>query len=77
MIEKAIINTEKFKKKFIKKLITMWDFALITSWVLELPNKRIRSFNREKKTLKGTKGVRKEIHSINGTIIKKVFIITL
>ena len=44
------------------------DSILITLWHLELPNKRIRKFNR-KKPLKWTKGVRKEIHSINGTII--------
>ena len=38
--------------------------------VLELPNKRIKSFKREK-PLKGTKGERKEFHSIKGTITKK------
>ena len=47
----------------------------VTSWHLELPNKKIRRFNRKK--FKGTKGVRKEIHSINGTIIQKDFIIAL
>ena len=38
--------------------------------VLELPNKRIRSFKREKPLI-GTKGERKEIISIKGTITKK------
>ena len=44
------------------------DSILITSWHLELSNKIIRIFNR-KKPLKGKKGVRKEIHNINRTII--------
>ena len=61
MIEKVIINIEKSWKKISKKLITkVRDSVLITSWNLELPNKRIRSFKREK-PLKGTKGKRKEI----------------
>ena len=46
------------------------DSVLITSSLLELSNKRIRRFNR-KKTLKWTKGVRKEIHRIKGIVIKK------
>ena len=36
----------------------------------ELPNKRIRSFKKEKQ-MKGTKGERQEIHSIQVKIIKK------
>ena len=67
MIEKLIINTEKFRKFFIKIDYDVGNSILITSWHLQLPNKRIRVFN--KKPLKGTKEVRKEIHSINGTII--------
>ena len=76
MLEKVIINTEKSRKIFIKKIdYDGGDSILITSWHLELTNKRIRTFNR-KNSLKGTKGVRKEINSINGTIIKN-FIIAL
>ena len=69
MIEKVIINTEKSRKIFIKKIdYDVGDSILITSWHLELSNKIIRTFNR-KKPLKEKKGVRKEIHSINRTII--------
>ena len=78
MIDKVIINTEKFSKKFIKEIdYDVGDSALITSRLLELPNKRIRSFKKEK-PLKRTKWERKEIHSIKGTITnKRDFIITL
>ena len=69
MIEKVIINIEKSRKNFIQEIdYDAGDIILITSWHLELPNKRIRTINR-KKPLKGSKGVRKENHSINGTII--------
>ena len=69
MIEKEIINTEKSKKNFYQEIDYNVGYSiLITSWHLELPNKRLRTFNR-KKQLKGTKGVRKEIYSINETII--------
>ena len=40
----------------------------------ELPNKRIRSFKKEN-PMKGTKGERQEIHSIQTEIIKKDYII--
>ena len=40
----------------------------------ELSNKRIRSFKKEKQ-MKGTKGERQEIHSIQADIIKKDYII--
>ena len=36
----------------------------------ELPNKRIRSL-KKKKQMKGTKGKRQEIHSIQAEILKK------
>ena len=73
IIEKVIINIEKSRKNFIQEIdYDVGDSVLITSWLLELPNKRIRSFKREK-PLKGTKGERKEIHSIKGTITKKGF----
>ena len=31
------------------------DLVLLTSWIIELPNKRIRSFKKEK-SMKGSKG---------------------
>ena len=41
---------------------------------MELPNKRIRSFKKEK-PMKGTKGERQEIHCIQAEIIKRDYII--
>ena len=71
IIEKVIINTEKSRKNFIQEIdYDVGDSVLITSWLLELPIKRIISFKREK-PLKGIKEERKEIHSIKGTITKK------
>ena len=40
----------------------------------ELPNRRIRSFKKEKQ-MKGTKGERQEIHNIQAEIIEKDYII--
>ena len=69
MIEKVIIKFREAKENFYQEIYyDVGDSILITSWHLELPNKRIRTFNR-KKQLKWTKGVRKEIHNINWTII--------
>ena len=49
MIEKVIINTEKSRKKIYQEInYDNGDSILITSWHLELPNKRIRTFNRKK-----------------------------
>ena len=49
MIEKEFINTEKSRKTLSKKIdYDVGDTVLITSWLLELPNKRIRTFKREK-----------------------------
>ena len=77
MIEKAIINTEKFREIFYQEIDSdVRDSILIISWHLELLNKRIRTLNR-KKPLKGMKGVRKDNNSINGSIIWKYFIITM
>ena len=71
MIDKVIINTEKPRKNFIQEIDPdAGDSASTTPWLLESPNKRIRSFKREK-PLKGTKWERKEIHSIKGAIYKK------
>ena len=48
MIEKVIINTEKLRKSFIQEInYEIGGSVLITSRLLELPNKRIRSFKRE------------------------------
>ena len=48
MIEKVIINTEKSRKNFIQEIdYDVGDSVLITSWLLELPNKRIRTFNKK------------------------------
>ena len=69
MIEKVIIKFREAKENFYQEIYyDVGDSILITSWHFELPNKRIRTFNR-KKQLKWTKGVRKEIHNINWTII--------
>ena len=69
MIEKVIINIEKSRKIFYQETdYNVVDYLLKTSWHLELPNKKLEHWI-EKKSLKGAKGVRKEIHSINGTII--------
>ena len=47
------------------------DSVLLTLWITELPNKRIRSFKKEKQ-MKGTKEERQEIHSIQAEIIKRI-----
>ena len=74
MIEKLFLNAEKSRKNFIQEINNdVGDSVLITSRLLELPSKRIRTFNW-KKPLKGTKGVRKEIHSIRG-IIKRTLLL--
>ena len=47
--EKVIINTEKSRKNFIQEIdYDVGDSVLITSWLLELSNKRIWSFKIEK-----------------------------
>ena len=47
MLEKVIINTEKSGKIFIKKIdYDGGDSILITSWHLELTNKRIRTYKK-------------------------------
>ena len=48
MIEKVIINTEKSRKNFYQENdYDVGDSVLITSCLLELSNKRIRTFNRK------------------------------
>ena len=49
MIEKLIINTEKSRKNFIQEIsYDAGDSVLIITWLLESPNKRIRTFNRKR-----------------------------
>ena len=68
MIDNLILNTEKPIKNFIQEIDNDVGYSvLITLCLLELPNKRIRSFKREK-PLKGTKGERKEFHTLKATI---------
>ena len=54
--EQVIMNTENSRKAFLQEIdFEVGDSVLLTSWITELPNKRIRSFKNEK-TMKGTKG---------------------
>ena len=49
MIDNLILNIDKSIKNFIQEIDNdVGDSILITTWLLELPNKRIRSFNNEK-----------------------------
>ena len=58
MIEKVIINTENSRKFLSTNWLRCWGFCINNFMNLELPNKRIKSFKREK-PLKGIKGERK------------------
>ena len=69
------MNAENYRNLFLQKInFEVGDSVLLTSLITELPNKRIRSFKKEK-PMKGTKGERQEIHSIQAEIIKKDYII--
>ena len=58
IVEQVIINTENSRKAFLQEIdFEVGDSVLLTSWITELPNKRIRSFKKEK-PMKGTKGER-------------------
>ena len=71
------MNTENSRKAFLQEInFEVGDSVLLTSWITELPNKRIIPIKKEKIT-KGTKGERKEINSIQAEIIKKDCIISL
>ena len=71
IVDQVIMNTENSRKAFLQEIdFEVGDSVLLTSWMTQLPNKRIRSFKREK-PMKGTKGERQEIHSIQAEIIKK------
>ena len=69
MIQREILLNFKTKALLNKLLwilkinFEVGDSVLLTSWITELPNKRIRSFKNEK-PMKGTKGERQEIHRI-------------
>ena len=71
IVEQIIVNTENFRKEFLQEIdFEVGDSVLLTSLITELPNKRIRSFKKEK-PMKGTKVERQEIHSIQAEITKK------
>ena len=75
IVEQVIMNTENSRKAFLQEIdFEVGDSVLLTSWITELPNIRIRSFKKEK-PMKGTKGERQEINSIQAEIIKKDCII--
>ena len=72
IVEEAIVNTENSRKWFLQEIdFEVGDSVLLTSWMTELPNKRIRSFKKEK-SMKGTKEERQEIHIIQAEIIKRI-----
>ena len=49
IVEKVIANRENSRKAFLQEIdFEDGDSVLLTSWITELPNKRIRSFKREK-----------------------------
>ena len=55
-MEQVIVNTENYRKTFLQEInFDVGDSVLLTSWMTELSNKRIRSFKKEKQ-MKGTKG---------------------
>ena len=49
------MNTENSRKAFLQEIdFDVGDSVLLTSWIIELSNKRIRSFKKEK-PMKGIK----------------------
>ena len=75
IVDQVIMNTENSRKAFLQEIdFEDGDSVLLTSWMTELPNKRIRSFKKEKQ-MKGTKGESQEIQSIQAEIIKRDYII--
>ena len=71
IVEQVIMNTENSRKAFLQEIdFEVGDLVLLTSWITELPNIRIRLFKKEK-PMKDTKGERQEINSIQAEIIKK------
>ena len=56
IVDQVIMNTENSRKAFLQEIdFEVGDSVLSTSGMTELPNKRIRSFKKEK-SMKGTKG---------------------
>ena len=56
IVEQVIANTENSRKTFLQEIyFEVGDSVLLISWMTELPNKRIRSFKKEK-PMKGTQG---------------------
>ena len=56
IVEQVIVNTENSRKAFLQEIdFEVGDSVLLISGMNELPNKRIRSFKKEK-PMKGTKG---------------------
>ena len=71
IVDQVIMNTENSKKAFLQEIdFEVGNSVLLTSWITELQSKRLRSYKKEK-PIKGTKGERQEIHSIQAEIIKK------
>ena len=74
IIEQVIINTENSRKQFLQEIaFELGDSALLTSWITELPNQKIRSF-KKKSQLKVLRE-REEIYNIKGEIIKRVILL--
>ena len=49
IVEQVIVNTENSRKAYLLKInFEFGDSVLLTSLMTELPNKRIRSFKKEK-----------------------------
>ena len=49
IVEQVIVNLENFRKAFLQEIDFEVGYSvLLTSWITELPNKRIRSFKKEK-----------------------------
>ena len=43
IVDQVIVNTENFRKAFLQRIdFDVEDSVLLTSWIFELPNKRIR-----------------------------------
>ena len=48
IVEQVIMNTENSRKAFLQEIdFEVGDSVLLTSWIIELPNIRIRSFKKE------------------------------
>ena len=56
IVEQVILNTENSRKTFLQEIdFEVEDSVLLTSWITELPNNKIKSFKKEK-PMKSTKG---------------------